>query len=267
MRFRVSHESVYQYDVPVRPGEHLVRLTPRPQGVGVLSHQLSIEPEPSSRSDEVDSSGNVLTRVRFAGETRLLRFRSRFELDTLPVSELLAGTFPLPATQMGGTPIHPDVRALASRIAGEVGGDTVAFLDRLSQVLFTRMERHIRPTGDARPAHETLALGSGACRDLTVLFVDTCAAVGLLGRFVSGYQASAQTPDGQRHLHAWGEVLLPGVGYRGWDPMHGVRVLDGHVALFAAPTQPQTMPVEGSFTFVGTTVNTTLDNEVRIATD
>ena len=85
-------------------------------------------------------------------------------------------------------------------------------------------------------------------------------------RFVSGYQAQAETVDGQRYLHAWPEVFLPGAGYRGWDPTHGTRVGEGHVALCAAPTQAGTMPIEGGFSFDGTVVNSTLDFSVRIDT-
>jgi transglutaminase-like putative cysteine protease len=98
------------------------------------------------------------------------------------------------------------------------------------------------------------------------LFLAACRCQGLAARFVSGYQAQAQTPDGQRHLHAWAEVFLPGAGFHGWDPMHGVRVGAGHVALCAAPDQAATMPIEGGFFFQGATVNSTLDHSVRIST-
>ncbi len=47
---------------------------------------------------------------------------------------------------------------------------------------------------------------------------------------------------------------------------HGIRVGDGHVALCAAPTQAETMPIEGGFYFDGATVNSTLDYSLRIAT-
>jgi transglutaminase-like putative cysteine protease len=84
-------------------------------------------------------------------------------------------------------------------------------------------------------------------------------------RFVSGYQARSQTPDAQRHLHAWAEVHLPGLGWRGFDATHGIAVTDGHVALCAGPAQSDTMPVEGSYW--GPARTSTLDAWVKIATE
>jgi transglutaminase-like putative cysteine protease len=110
-----------------------------------------------------------------------------------------------------------------------------------------------------------LATWRGACRDLTVLFLAVSRSLGLPGRFCSGYQAAADTPDGQRYLHAWPEVFLPGVGWRGWDPTHGVPAGEGHVALCAAPDQAGTMPVVGGYYF-GDSITATLDFEVRITT-
>ena len=110
-------------------------------------------------------------------------------------------------------------------------------------------------------------LQEGACRDVTVLFLESARALGLPGRFVSGYQARPAVEDGRRHLHAWAEVFLPGSGWRGWDVTHGTRVTDGHVALSAAPTQAGTMPIEGGFSFVGRGVASTLGYSVVIDTD
>lgn len=262
---RVGHDSWYRYDVPVRLAAHVLRLTPRPADVQVRSRELHVEPAPILQRDEVDAQGNVITHLAFAGSTRSLRVISAFEVDTRfkPALETLELA---PLAEGAGRWVHPEVFALASRIAQEVGYARLAFLDQLSRHLSENLQRYVRHTGDARPAHETLAVG-GACRDLTVLFLEACAAYGIEGRFVSGYQAWAHTPEAVRSLHAWAEVLLPGVGYHGWDPMHGVRALDAYVALCAAPTQAETMPIEGGFAFDGATVNATLDHVVRIATE
>ena len=54
--------------------------------------------------------------------------------------------------------------------------------------------------------------------DVTALFMAACRSLGIAARFVSGYQAEADTPDGRRQLHAWPEAFLPGVGWCGFDP-------------------------------------------------
>lgn len=282
MQFFIRHDSLYRYDVPVQLGEHVVRLTPRPGSVRIASHRITVEPDPLGNTYETDTFGNSIIRLRFAGSTQHLRLLSELELDTTRPSELfpIGQRLPLtPGSETGSASphaaermrylsatIHPQVAAFANGLAAEVGGEPIAFLDHLTRTLYLRLERGVRPTGEARAAHETLALGSGACRDLTVLFLDACRSQGLPSRFVSGYQAQAQTPDGQRHLHAWAEVLLPGAGWCGWDPMHGQRVGDGHVALCAAPEQAATMPIEGGFCFEGPSVSSTLDCSVTIRT-
>jgi transglutaminase-like putative cysteine protease len=273
VHFQVTHESLYGYDVPVQLGSHVVRLTPRADGVRLGFRRLVIEPAPAFQAEELDPFGNSVTRVEFNGSTQSLRVRSEFELDTLLPPDLGLALPRLPFVNAEPwlevyrqSVFHPSVQEFAQALAAEAQHDPVSFLDHVTRTLFTRIDRHIRPSGQAREAHETLALGSGACRDLTVLFLDVCRSQGLAGRFVSGYQAQAQTPDGQRHLHAWAEVYLPGLGWRAWDATHGVRVTDGHVALCAAPYQAATMPIEGGFFFQGPTVNSTLDHSVRIAT-
>ena len=66
------------------------------------------------------------------------------------------------------------MRAFARRLAVESGGDPLAFLDRLNRALYRDIRHDIRPQGVARPPEETLALGHGACRDVTVLFCAAC---------------------------------------------------------------------------------------------
>lgn len=74
--------------------------------------------------------------------------------------------------------------------------------------------------------------------------METCRAVGLAARFVSGYQ-EGDPNAAERHLHAWAEVYLPGAGWRGYDPTHGLAVADGHIALVASALPKSAAPVTG----------------------
>ena len=277
MRFVVHHETQYRYSTPVVLAPHVLRLTPRAGEHQAVRRTLRLRPEPIERRDEIDPFGNQVTRVTFSDRpTEELHIDSHVELDTR--TPPLAAGAPLAPLPWSGLPVEelaryrPGDAAVAAEVAGfarmvaaEAGHQPLAFLDRLCRTVYDRADRQIRPSGDAQSATETLATWRGACRDFTVLFLAAVRSVGMAARFCSGYQAAAQTPDGRRYLHAWPEVFLPGIGWRGWDPTHGISVGEGHVALCAAPDQAETMPVAGGYYFDGS-ITTTLDFAVTIRT-
>jgi transglutaminase-like putative cysteine protease len=121
----------------------------------------------------------------------------------------------------------------------------VPFLSALSRRIAERCRPAIRLQGDPQPPAFTLREGTGACRDLSVLFIDACRAVGLAARFVSGYYGGPSAAD-RRYLHAWAEVFLPGAGWRGFDPLQGLAVADRHVAVAAGAQPRDAAPITGT---------------------
>ncbi len=102
----------------------------------------------------------------------------------------------------------------------------------------------------------------GSCRDLAVLFIETCRSVGIAARFVSGYH-TVQPWQGARQLHAWAEIFLPGAGWRGYDPSQGLAVADQHIAIAAGATPQLAAPVTGSFRGNGVQSSFTAEIEIR----
>ncbi|HEY0463997.1 MAG TPA: transglutaminase family protein, partial [Polyangiaceae bacterium] len=266
----------YRYSTAVVFAPHVLRLSPRSEGVRTLARDLRITPLPVELSDFNDDFGNTCTRVSFGpGAADTLKIESRIEVQlfgrpafgqAFSLSALPPLPWPRPSfdslsmfRQLDGS---TEVSALAQRLAFEVGGAPLAFFDRLCTTLYSTIDRQIRIEGSAQTPAQTLAMGRGACRDLTVLYLAVCRSLGVAGRFVSGYQGQEASPDGKRHLHAWPEVFVPELGWLGWDPTHGVPVGPGHVALSAAPEQAATMPVDGGFYFNGPTVTSTLEYSI-----
>ena len=70
------------------------------------------------------------------------------------------------------------------------------------------------------PAH-TLALKSGSCRDMATLMLEAARHLGVAARFSSGYLHSSASRAGRGTTHAWTEVYLPTLGWRGFDPTRG----------------------------------------------
>jgi transglutaminase-like putative cysteine protease len=277
MRFVVRHETVYRYREPVAIAPHLLRLTPRAEYAN-QKRSLTVQPTPVELREERDPLGNLVTHARFdARPTDVLVIESHFQLDTesKPRGPVAPGFARLPWPAVPGdvhdrfkpaaTVIEPEIVAFAEGVASEAGWRPLDFLDHLCGTMFARAERRIRPTGDAQAPTETLHTWKGACRDYATLFLALARSVGMPARFCSGYQATAETPDGRRYLHAWPEVFVPGTGWLGWDPTHGIPVGEGHVALCSAPEQAGTMPVTGSY-FADHPVASTLDFSLTIET-
>jgi transglutaminase-like putative cysteine protease len=91
--------------------------------------------------------------------------------------------------------------------------------------------------------------------------MDACRYVGIAARFVNGYYQDGGAKD-PLSLHSWGEVYLPGVGWRGYDPSQGLAVSDRHVAVAAAGDPLLAAPVSG--TFRGNAVTAELHAEIDI---
>ncbi|HQR54086.1 MAG TPA: transglutaminase family protein [Burkholderiales bacterium] len=278
MRFRVHHETRYRYRAPVTLGAHVIRLRPREDATQrLVHHSLVIDPAPEKATGATDAEGNVITYAWFTDvRTDALTITSAFEVETLRTDAfdyLLDANFtavpvryPIEVARV----LQPylageaaaSVRDFATAVRGDAGEAPPAFLDALNRAIHTRTRLAIRDDGrPAQSAAETLALGRGACRDATVLFMEAARCMGFAARFVSGYRRGDLTrPD--RHLHAWAEVFVPGGGWRGWDPVEGVGVADRHVALAASAEQMHTMPVSGAY--FGSGVGSTLGYTIRI---
>ena len=95
------------------------------------------------------------------------------------------------------------VAAWARRFVSEPGKTpTLKMLAAMTHAIkagFRYQERHEE---GAQSAVETLALGSGTCRDFAVLMMEALRSIGLAARFVTGYlydDTSGTTRGGRQH--------------------------------------------------------------------
>ena len=92
---------------------------------------------------------------------------------------------------------------------------------------------------------QTLALGSGSCRDFAVFMMEAARNWGFASRFVTGY---IQMSEGQHGAaHAWTEIYIPGAGWRGFDPTNNKLAGTEHVTVAVAREQEKAMPISGSW--------------------
>jgi transglutaminase-like putative cysteine protease len=274
--YQISHTINYQYDRPVVLAAHQLRLRPRCDSFQQLQKfSLQITPPPLQQYDSLEIDGHLMTTARFEPITTThLTIHSQSQVETHLVNPfqylLTTGAVQLPidysATEWQqlqpylvgylsrSVAIDPVAIQLGQEIWLATNGQTLNFLMLLNQRLYQNCQYLFRETGEPLPPGITWSQQAGSCRDLAVLFMEVCRSVGLAARFVSGYQESSAamsvdelspTPPPPQ-LHAWAEVYLPGAGWRGYDPTHGLAVADDHIALVASPLPSQSAPITGS---------------------
>ena len=265
MLYHIVHTTTYNYQQAVTLRPHTIRLIPRSDAEQKV-HQFSLEidPKPTGICYNSDLEGNVILQTWFNEPTNFLQVKVSSQVETfrenpfdyllepfalkLPIdysASLLTILSPYLQRQYPGN-VDPIATQLAQEILVASSHQTATFLSKLNQQIYENCEYVIRETGDPLPAGITWKEKSGSCRDFAVLFMEVCRAVGLAARFVSGYQEG--DPDQiERDLHAWVEVYLPGAGWRGYDPTHGLAVSDRHIPLVASAFPNYTVPISGSF--------------------
>lgn len=271
MRYFIQHQTTYTYSQAVELLPHQLRLRPRVSGTQLL-HQFSAQvlPIPESQTLALDAEGNSVIHLRWGRQlTQQLQIQMTAQVETLCtnpfdfVLEPWATHFPINYPTLTLHSLHPYLTPplppigfdpiayqLAQEIAQACDQNIVLFLSQLTQKLYENSTYQIRETGSPWPPCLTWQKQSGSCRDLTVLFMECCRCMGLAARFVSGYQEG--DPDStDRHLHAWAEVYLPGAGWRGYDPTHGLAVADQHIPLVAAAHPLNAAPITGSIRGLG----------------
>ena len=277
MKFIVSHTTTYRYTKAVHLGPHIIRLHPRAEGnLLLLNYRCDIMPGPCASQFCMDHEGNPILRARFDKPTRHLEIISRFVANTLRKDNYDPVEFTsLPVRYSNDEQLHlapycqpvalePSVQQLLSAIVHAADHQPFRFLECLNAYIYENIQREIRHDGGPQSPSQTLARRRGACRDVSVLFMALCRALGFAVRFVSGYQAKPEVDHGPRFLHAWPEVFIPGVGWGGFDPTHGTIVGEAHVPVAASRIPDGAAPIEGSY--YGEAVESQMDFFVSIDT-
>ncbi len=262
-RIRIAHTTEYRYSVPVKFTRHRALIRPREgHDVHITGSILQIEPRAEVRWIR-DIYGNSIAVLDFMEMGDRLSIFSEVLVDLYDANPLAwsldpaARTFPFhyPAEETlelvaYRTPSYAhDGAVLRDWLAGlhapGQSTSTTELLDRLNSAIHQSFAYVPREESGVQTPCETLAKGSGSCRDYAVFMMEAVRHWGLGARFVTGY---IQMADGQHGAtHAWTEIYLPGAGWRGFDPTNNKQAGAEHVSVAVAREQQQAMPLSGAW--------------------
>jgi transglutaminase-like putative cysteine protease len=263
----IQHVTTYHYHQPVAFGEHRMMLRPRDDDdQKVLESELEITPTPRRIGWTRDVFGNHVATAHFADRAAELRFVSNIRVDHAPAGfqrsdiEEFARTYPFaypaedwPGLQRFTQPLtpHPELDRWSAAFFGADGSaDTHDLLVGMTQTIRRTFEHVSRHENGIQNPVRTLDLGSGSCRDLTVLMIAALRSRGIAARFVSGYlHLAAEDNDREAggNTHAWVQVYVPGPGWVDFDPSGGVVGNQRLIRVAAVRDPREAIPLQGTW--------------------
>lgn len=243
-RYEVRHRTTYTYEgADVTACYERGFLGPRPTPTQrVLGNEVHVSPEPDLVSEHTDHFGNRSSYVEVRTPHRVLEVTKTSvldvdwpevdlaALDAWTVGEAVAALaedadpvehasylLPSPLVAVDAAVRDYALRALDPSVP--LGQAVVA----LTHAIFEDFTYASGVTNVRTTLPELLDLRQGVCQDFTHLALGCLRAVGLPGRYVSGYLETAPPPgqarlEGSDASHAWASVMVPDGTWVDLDP-------------------------------------------------
>lgn len=234
MRLQVSHDTHYRYPQAVHTAHHIAHLSPPTAHTqNVLSHQLTVSPEPSAWTQRDDALDNRVTQWQIVGAHDALSVQARSVVETRCIAppdlpelgwveaaahyRYRSGQAHDAAAAFTFASKHvPRGEAFTAYAAPSFGADQTLVEAALD--LLRRMDEDFSyqalSTTIHTPALAALHAREGVCQDFAHIMLACLRSLGLSACYVSGYLLT-QPPEGQARLrgsdasHAWVALHVP----------------------------------------------------------
>jgi len=264
-RYHILHRTYYNFTAEVWLEPHALRLRPREgHELRIESSSLKITP-PATLRWHSDVEGNSVAIATFDAPASQLLVESEViiqQFNEAPLDFLMADYaihYPFAYTPEDSVVLSPYMnqpeptdRGLLTEWVARLWQpgeriQTYALLHRLGIHINQALSYRVREEPGVQSAEQTLACGTGSCRDFANLFMAAARRLGLAARFVSGYLHAPPSSTDFGATHAWAEVYLPGAGWKGFDPTSGEIAGTSHIAVAVARLPELVPPISGSF--------------------
>lgn len=246
MRLAVTHTTRYTYDRPLAHTIQQLRLTPKDcPGQTVIDWTIDV-PGIEEAATYDDAYGNLVHIVTHRQTISELEITARGIVETQDLVGVLGNTVG-PTPDIVFTRFTPLTRANAAiRRLGAIaeGGDLIAGFHALMQAIREKVAYRAGVTEVHSAGADALAAGEGVCQDHAHIFIAAARSIGIPARYISGYLLLEEEQESEAH-HAWAEVLLPGLGWVGFDVSNGMSPSDRYIRLSVGLDSRSAAPIRG----------------------
>ncbi len=261
MKFKITHSTEYNFAAPVFLEPHYLRFRPSQTAFMRLEHfELLIDEPVAGHKVMRDEENNTVDFFWFNGMTEKLTITATSTLETSdfnPFEFLIHpqefNTFPfiyedlqrpLLSASLATSPISQELKTYSAVVEKTSEQQTIPFLTQLTNQIHKDFSVVYREEGAPFTPKETFNQKSGSCRDLSWMLIHLLRSLGIAARFVSGYYYF-EMEEPSYELHAWVAAFIPGIGWLGLDPSHGILTGNTHFPIAMSAHYEQTMPVSG----------------------
>jgi transglutaminase-like putative cysteine protease/predicted glutamine amidotransferase len=270
--FEVVHRTTYKYAQPVERSSHLFRLAPVHDRLQTLkSFALSIS-VPGQQREYEDVFGNRAHRLAIDTPFEEMVIEAKSTVEVLDVDPLGFGplrvqsTIPLVWMPWQRQVLDPfllppelpesELAELVQYAMSFVKRNESDLLDTLLDINHTIYREYAYQQGtttlDTTP-FDTYVNRRGVCQDFANLMICLARLLGVPARYVCGYIYCGPKHERQamsEASHAWVQLYLPQVGWKGFDPTNGILTQTDHVRVAVGRNYLDATPTSGTI-YVG----------------
>ncbi len=263
MRLHVLHRTTYHYASPVRDSYNEVRLKPvTNEHQACSSYLLKVLPA-AHLSHYTDFHANNVHFFDMSAPHDSLMIESTATVTTIN-NALALDAASTPLARVGECArmercfdfVQESTYVERSPEAWRLALDVTSGCAEMWQAAVALM-RHVHSTFTYTPLatgvhthmREVLADRRGVCQDFAHVLIGLCRALQIPALYVSGYLYNGPRDHllGAQASHAWVEVFLPGIGWRGLDPTNTQATDDRYIKLAVGRDYADVPPLQGHY--------------------
>ena len=248
MRLLIKHVTHYTYEAPVQYSIQRLRLTPQTYAAQKIETWKLTAPGIASAMLYHDAFGNLVHLIdaaNVAGPFDIVAEGIVDVVDAAGVVERLAVPVQdaVCLRQTDATRPSQPMLDLLKGVAPPQGR-TLPFVHDLMAAIHSAVAYETGTTQAETTAAQAFPQGRGVCQDHAHVFIGLGRASGLPSRYVTGYLMAGDETLSPA-AHAWAEVLVPDLGWVGFDAANLKCPTEHYVRVACGLDAPATAPVRG----------------------